>query len=162
MSRGTAFGERLRVSGAMTMRLGRCRSPAWIGSKRVGMVRKKGGGERRADAEPASLPGRARPCIDPPGAGRAGAVYDGRRLAAAPDDPVPFLFPPSPSATMNPTPGTPWLRIALGLSMGAALSLGLARFAYGLLLPPMREDLGWSYLLAGSLNTANALGYLLG
>ena len=65
------------------------------------------------------------------------------------------------SADAGPKAAAPW-RIALGLSMGAALSLGLARFAYGLLLPPMREDLGWSYLLAGSLNTANALGYLLG
>ena len=52
--------------------------------------------------------------------------------------------------------------LALALSMGAAVSLGIARFAYGLLLPPMRDDLGWSYLLAGSMNTANALGYLLG
>ena len=46
--------------------------------------------------------------------------------------------------------------------MGAAVSLGVTRFAYGLLLPPMREDLGWTYLLAGAMNTANALGYLLG
>lgn len=46
--------------------------------------------------------------------------------------------------------------------MGAALSLGIARFAYGLLLPPMREDLGWSYALAGAMNTSNAAGYLLG
>jgi predicted MFS family arabinose efflux permease len=52
--------------------------------------------------------------------------------------------------------------LALALSMGAAVSLGIARFAYGLLLPPMRDDLAWSYLLAGSMNTANALGYLLG
>ncbi len=52
--------------------------------------------------------------------------------------------------------------LALALSMGAAVSLGIARFAYGLLLPPMRADLGWSYLLAGAMNTANALGYLLG
>lgn len=42
------------------------------------------------------------------------------------------------------------------------MSLGITRFAYGLLLPPMREDLGWSYTLAGSMNTANAAGYLLG
>ena len=35
--------------------------------------------------------------------------------------------------------------LALALSMGAAISLGLARFAYGLLLPVMRTDLGWSY-----------------
>lgn len=46
--------------------------------------------------------------------------------------------------------------------MGAAVSLGIARFSYGLLLPPMRADLGWSYTLAGGMNTANAAGYLLG
>ncbi|WP_295857115.1 YbfB/YjiJ family MFS transporter [uncultured Xylophilus sp.] len=54
------------------------------------------------------------------------------------------------------------LRLALALSLGAAVSLGITRFAYGLLLPPMRDDLGWSYTLAGAMNTANALGYLLG
>jgi predicted MFS family arabinose efflux permease len=51
---------------------------------------------------------------------------------------------------------------ALGLSLGAAVALGLARFSYGLLLSPMRNDLGWSYLLAGSMNTGNALGYFIG
>ena len=56
----------------------------------------------------------------------------------------------------------PVVRIAIALSMGAALSLGIARFAYGLLLPPMRADLGWSYALAGAMNTSNAAGYLLG
>jgi len=54
------------------------------------------------------------------------------------------------------------LRLALALSMGAAISLGITRFSYGLLLPPMRDDLGWSYVLAGGMNTANALGYLVG
>ena len=56
----------------------------------------------------------------------------------------------------------PVVRIAIGLSLGAAVSLGIARFAYGLLLPPMRTDLGWSYALAGAMNTSNAAGYLLG
>ncbi len=51
---------------------------------------------------------------------------------------------------------------ALVLSLGAAVSLGITRFAYGLLLPPMRDDLGWSYALAGAMNTSNAAGYLLG
>ena len=54
------------------------------------------------------------------------------------------------------------IRIALALSLGAAVSLGITRFAYGLLLPPMRADLGWSYALAGAMNTSNAAGYLLG
>ncbi len=55
----------------------------------------------------------------------------------------------------------PW-RAALALSMGAALSLGVTRFSYGLLLPAMRDDLGWSYVLAGAMNTANAAGYMVG
>jgi predicted MFS family arabinose efflux permease len=54
------------------------------------------------------------------------------------------------------------LAVAVVLSLGAAVSLGITRFAYGLLLPPMRADLGWSYTLAGAMNTANAVGYLLG
>ncbi|RJG04890.1 YbfB/YjiJ family MFS transporter [Noviherbaspirillum cavernae] len=52
--------------------------------------------------------------------------------------------------------------VALALSLGAAISLGLSRFSYALLLPPMRSDLGWSYLLAGAMNTANAAGYFAG
>src|SRR5580698_1022821 len=51
---------------------------------------------------------------------------------------------------------------ALALSLAAAIALGVSRLSYGLLLTPMRTDLGWSYLLAGSLNTANALGYCFG
>jgi predicted MFS family arabinose efflux permease len=54
------------------------------------------------------------------------------------------------------------IALALAISLGAALSLGLARFAYGLLLPAMRQDLQWSYALSGALNTSNAAGYLLG
>ncbi|RYY64808.1 MAG: YbfB/YjiJ family MFS transporter, partial [Comamonadaceae bacterium] len=56
----------------------------------------------------------------------------------------------------------PHVALAVALSLGAAVSLGVTRFAYGLLLPPMRADLQWSYTLAGGMNTANALGYLLG
>lgn len=52
--------------------------------------------------------------------------------------------------------------LALAIATGAAVSLGITRFAYGLLLPGMRADLGWSYALAGAMNTANALGYFLG
>ncbi len=51
---------------------------------------------------------------------------------------------------------------AIALALGSAIALGLARFSYGLLLPVMREDLSWSYLVAGTMNTANALGYLIG
>src|SRR5262249_32760780 len=41
-------------------------------------------------------------------------------------------------------------------------STSFARFAYALLLPAMRSELDLSYSQAGSLNTANALGYLAG
>ena len=51
---------------------------------------------------------------------------------------------------------------AAALALGAAISLGLARFSYALLLPPMRADLGWSYFTAGAMNTFNAAGYLVG
>ena len=54
------------------------------------------------------------------------------------------------------------IQLALALSLGAAVSLGITRFAYALLLPTMRADLGWTYTLAGGMNTANAAGYLLG
>jgi MFS family permease len=67
---------------------------------------------------------------------------------------------------VNRPPTTPTvpqlLALAAALSLGAAVSLGITRFAYGLLLPTMRADLGWSYTLAGAMNTLNALGYLLG
>jgi len=54
------------------------------------------------------------------------------------------------------------LWLALGLSLGPSVSNSFARFAYALVLPGMREDLGLNFSQAGALNTANALGYLLG
>jgi MFS family permease len=54
------------------------------------------------------------------------------------------------------------LLTALGLSIGAAVALGFSRFAYALLLPPMRDALDLTYVEAGGLNTANAAGYILG
>src|SRR3984885_16266042 len=54
------------------------------------------------------------------------------------------------------------LMLAAGLSFGSAIALGLTRFSYALLLPSMKADLGWTFAQAGAMNTANALGYLLG
>src|ERR1700710_183808 len=65
---------------------------------------------------------------------------------------------PKDAADLRITP----LWIVAGLAMGPAIALGLARFAYALLLPAMRADLGWSFADAGSMNTANAAGYLAG
>ncbi|MEO8924157.1 MAG: YbfB/YjiJ family MFS transporter [Caldimonas sp.] len=63
---------------------------------------------------------------------------------------------------MSEARALPTLVVAAALGLGTAVSLGLARFAYALLLPAMRADLGWSYLLAGAMNTVNAAGYLAG
>lgn len=51
---------------------------------------------------------------------------------------------------------------AARLALGTASALGLARFAYGLLLPAMREELHWSLAEAGAMSAANGLGYLAG
>lgn len=72
------------------------------------------------------------------------------------------LVLPLPPMASREFPRLHPLATALALSLGAAIALGFSRFSYGLLLLPMRTDLGWSYLLAGSMNTGNALGYLLG
>lgn len=53
-----------------------------------------------------------------------------------------------------------WLIIVL--SIAPAIGLGICRFAYGLVLPDMRDSLGWSYAAAGFMNTINAAGYLAG
>ncbi|CAL9543072.1 hypothetical protein SUDANB95_04237 [Actinosynnema sp. ALI-1.44] len=52
--------------------------------------------------------------------------------------------------------------VAVRLSLGTASALGFARFAYGLVLPGMRADLGWTLAEAGAMSTANGLGYLVG
>jgi MFS family permease len=54
-----------------------------------------------------------------------------------------------------------WIILA-GLALGVTVTNGFARFAYGLILPSMRAELGWSYAQAGWLNTANAMGYIAG
>ncbi|MEN9559244.1 MAG: hypothetical protein RLZZ502_455 [Pseudomonadota bacterium] len=53
-------------------------------------------------------------------------------------------------------------RYALIFALAVAVCNGFARFAYALILPVMRADLGWDYALSGWLNTANSLGYMLG
>jgi len=71
------------------------------------------------------------------------------------------LLDPQTLSTQSPS----WrqsIGLAMVLALGAAVSLGVTRFSYGLLLPAMRADLNWSYTLAGAMNTVNALGYLLG
>ena len=53
-------------------------------------------------------------------------------------------------------------RLILILSLAPNVGLGIGRFAYALVLPDMRDALGWSYSAAGSMNTINAAGYLVG
>jgi predicted MFS family arabinose efflux permease len=53
-------------------------------------------------------------------------------------------------------------RLILILSLAPTIGLGIGRFAYALVLPDMRDALGWSYSAAGFMNTVNAAGYLAG
>lgn len=62
---------------------------------------------------------------------------------------------------MSTGPARPWL-VLTGLALGVTVTNGFARFAYGLILPAMKSEMGWTYAQAGWLNTANALGYILG
>lgn len=62
----------------------------------------------------------------------------------------------------SPSPNPHLARLILTLSLAATVGLGIGRFAYALVLPDMREDLGWSYSAAGFMNTINAVGYLVG
>ena len=52
--------------------------------------------------------------------------------------------------------------LVLSLSLALAVGQGIGRFAYSLVLPDMRDSLGWSYSTAGFMNTINAAGYLAG
>ena len=65
----------------------------------------------------------------------------------APDRPSPYAHP---------------ARLILILSLAPVIGLGIGRFAYALVLPDMRDTLGWSYSAAGFMNTINAVGYLAG
>jgi predicted MFS family arabinose efflux permease len=65
----------------------------------------------------------------------------------APDRPQPYAHP---------------ARLILILSLTPTVGLGIGRFAYSLVLPDMRDALGWSYSAAGFMNTINAAGYLAG
>ncbi|MHB1521281.1 MAG: YbfB/YjiJ family MFS transporter [Ferrimicrobium sp.] len=68
----------------------------------------------------------------------------------------------SRSQIRNSSAGPTTMTIVVTLALAPAVVLGFARFAYALLLPPMRADLGWSLSTAGAMNSANALGYLVG
>ncbi len=48
------------------------------------------------------------------------------------------------------------------LGLGTAVALGFSRFDYALILPSMKKDLVLNFTEAGWLNTANAVGYLMG
>lgn len=68
------------------------------------------------------------------------------------------------SQSLSPplAPAAASLWTAFGLGLAVAVGNGLARFSYALLLPAMQDDLAWTYTQAGWLNTANALGYVVG
>jgi predicted MFS family arabinose efflux permease len=75
-------------------------------------------------------------------------------MIGLPENPVKTPDRPSPPA--HPA------RLILILSLAPIIGLGIGRFAYSLVLPDMRDSLGWSYSAAGFMNTINAAGYLAG
>ncbi len=68
----------------------------------------------------------------------------------------PLHAPDRPATYAHPA------RLILILSLTPTVALGIGRFAYALVLPDMRDALGWSYSAAGFMNTINAAGYLAG
>ncbi len=54
------------------------------------------------------------------------------------------------------------VHVALAGTLLLAAAMGIGRFAYTPLLPPLRETLGWSLAVAGDVASANFLGYLVG
>jgi hypothetical protein len=68
----------------------------------------------------------------------------------------PLHAPDRPATYVHPA------RLILILSLTPTVALGIGRFAYALVLPDMRDALGWSYSAAGFMNTINAAGYLAG
>src|SRR6202790_17293 len=86
------------------------------------------------------------------------------RACASP--PLPATMGPSRSNPLH-APDRPPLyphpaRLILVLSLAPIIGLGIGRFAYALVLPDMRDALGWSYSAAGFMNTVTAAGYLAG
>jgi len=54
------------------------------------------------------------------------------------------------------------MTVAVAGMLLLAAAMGVGRFAYTPLLPPMREALGWSLAAAGDVASANFIGYLIG
>ena len=52
--------------------------------------------------------------------------------------------------------------VALAGTLVMAAAVGIGRFAYTPLLPPMQEALGWSVSQAGDIASSNFLGYMVG
>src|SRR6202171_4506215 len=68
----------------------------------------------------------------------------------------PLHAPARPQSAAHPA------RLTLIWSLAPTIGLGIGRFAYALVLPDMRDALGWSYSAAGFMNTINAAGDLGG
>lgn len=54
-----------------------------------------------------------------------------------------------------------WVIVGVGMIVSMSV-LGMARFAFGMVLPSMRDDLGFSYGDMGWVGTGNFVGYLIG
>ena len=61
--------------------------------------------------------------------------------------------------SLSSRPAYPWILLAAG-TLAVFCALGLARFGYTVILPPMQAGLGLDNTQTGALATANLTGYL--
>jgi len=54
-----------------------------------------------------------------------------------------------------------WISLTL-IALGVSVAQAFGRFAYGVLLPAIRDDMGISNTIAGSISAVNVGAYLLG
>lgn len=65
------------------------------------------------------------------------------------------------SSGANPSRMRAWVALSF-IALGVAVAQAFGRFAYGVLLPAIRDDLGVSNTVAGSISALNVGGYLVG
>lgn len=70
-------------------------------------------------------------------------------------------LPTTAATSTSETPEAPWLAVACSGAAFIAVTFGLARYGYGLLLPDMRADLGIDATTAGAISSLSYATYFV-